>query len=280
VVGHSGIRRKPASLPVQRRLVKVAKNVGINHPPELMDLVHVTNAGRGRRIVFGEKIEARRCKVFDRDLVYLFMGRPAFRFQDGDEKTDQISRFPVVFVVSPEKLGEPHHIYPLDTGAAVKGIYENAVDREVFLEDYELDPEINAALRHVAWAFGSKQAYFRGQLKVGLADSLPHWESAARSWISIASSPCEGADKPDDRASAVEVAYSRHIELRENLRLIVVPQQLLEDPRGNDEELIVKLKELSPNLRLYDWRPNETPDSYMVEITSIVRQYLEDDGQL
>jgi hypothetical protein len=33
-------------------------------------------------------------------------------------------------------------------------------------------------------------------------------------------------------------------------------------------------------LRLYDWRPNETPDSYMVEITSIVRQYLEDDGQL
>jgi len=276
----NSIRRKPRGLRTERRLVELAKHPGTNELPELMDLVHITSAGRGRRIITAEKIETRRCNVFDRELVYAFVARPAYRFPDGNEKSEQINRFPVVFVISPRNLEEPHHIYPMDTGAAVKGVYGSAVDPEVYLEEYELDPDLNATLLHIAWAFGSKAAYFDGHLKTGLANTLPHWESAVRGWIKIATLPAEGSNRPDDRASAIEIAYRSNIALRDNVRLIILPQQLLEDPRGSNTQLIAALKSLKLEIKCYDWRPNETPDSFMADITTIVRRHLEDTGQL
>lgn len=278
---NSGIPRRPRGLPSKRELVELAAESRSNVLLDAPDLVHVTAVGWGRRIVSSGRIETRRCPAFDRELLYAFLARPAYRFRDGDMKTAQMSRFPFVFVISPGTLPPPYHVYPFDTGACVAGVYGDVPDPTIYLEDYELTPTIEAALQHVAWAFGSKSAYFEGTLRSGLADSLPEWRCVGRSWIDIANLAATGRDKPDARASAIELAYSQSIDLKQgHVRLAIFPQQLLEDARGDNTEFLNDIKKLGVPTKTYDWRANETPDSFMDEITRIVRDHLEDSGQL
>ena len=277
----SGIPRRPRGLPLKRELVELAAESRSNALLEAPNLVHVTAVGWGRRIISNGRIETRRCPAFNRDLLYAFLARPSYRFRDGDTKSSQMSRFPFVFVISSEALPPPYHVYPFDTGACMAGVYGDVPDPTIYLEDYELTPTIDGALQHVAWAFGSKEAYFDGTLRPGLADSLPEWRSVGRSWIDIANLAATGRDKPDARASAIELAYSQSIDLKQgHVRLAIFPQQLLEDPRGDNTEFINAMTKLGILTKTYDWRANETPDSFMDEITRIVRQQLVESGQL
>ncbi len=277
----AGIPRRPRGLPTKRELVVLAAGSKVNRPPDSLDLVHITSVGWGRRIISAALIETRHCAVFGREVVYTFLARPAYRFSDGDTKFDQMSRFPFVFVLSPELLGDPFHVYPFDTGAAAAGRYGDKADPTVFLDDYELEPSIAAAMQHIAWAFGTNGAYFDGTLKAGLADSLPFWRSVGRGWVDIAGLAAIGANRPDARAASIEVAYSRSVNLKQgHIRLVIFPQQLIEDDRGDNAEFIAELERLNVSVKTYDWRPNETPDSFMDEITRTVRRHLEETGQL
>lgn len=241
-----GIPRKPRGVPSKRELVELAKAARHNASPEALDLVHVTSVGWGRRIVTAAKIETRHCAVFNCKLTYAFVARPAYRFQDGDAKHHQMSRFPFVFVISPKALPPPYHVYPFDTGACVAGVYGGVPDPTVYLEEYELTPTIEAALHHIAWAFGTKPAYFEGTLIASLAETFPVWRSVGRGWIDIASLAATGADRPDARASAIEVAYDQSIDLKQgHVRLAIFPQQLLEDARGDNTEFLAEIIKLS-----------------------------------
>jgi len=277
----AGAPRRPRGQPIKRELEELAAGSPINQPPEPLDLVHVTSVGWGKRIISTARIEARRCRVFDHDLVYAFLARPAYRFRDGDLKSDQISRFPFVLVLSPENLGPPFHVYPFDTGAFDAGLYKAAADPTIYLEEYELPPTLVGALQHIAWAFGSKAGYFEGTVKADLAESLPAWRTIGRGWIDIAGLASVGRDRPDARAAAIEVAYGRSIDLKQHhVRLVIFPLQFIEDDRGNNAEFLAQLTTLGLAYKTYNWRPNETPDSFMDEVARIVREHLEESGQL
>jgi hypothetical protein len=165
----AGIRRRPRGTSPKHEVREITRAV-VNLPP-LLDLIHVTAVGNGVEIVSAKQIETRRCPVFNSDLVYTFVGRPAYRLRQGEIKSDQINRFPFVFVISPEKLGPPFHVYPFDTGAAFDGRYGDAADIYVPLDDYELDPNLGAAQRLIAWQFGGNAAYYDGDPKAGLRTS-------------------------------------------------------------------------------------------------------------
>lgn len=273
--------RRPRGSHANRELVDLAATLRGTSLLTPMDLVHITSVGWARRIISDSKLEVRRCKVFEKDLIYAFLARPAYRFRDGDTKSHQINRFPFVFVLSPARLPAPYHVYPFDTGAFMGGVYGNAADPTVFLEDYALEPTVDAALLHVAWAFGTRAAYFEGKLKTDLANTLPTWRSVGRGWIDIACLAGTGSDRPDARASAVELAYGQTIDLRQgHVQLAILPQQLLEDPRGDNTDLQDRINALGFAVKTYNWRANETPDSFMEEITHLVRKYLEEINQL
>jgi hypothetical protein len=116
---HVGIRRRRPGLAHKRELRDLAATA--TPLPKPLDLVHVTSVGAAREIITLGQIEARECAVFKRDLVYMFLARPAYRLRNGSAKSDQINRFPCVFVIRPDKLGPPFHIYPFDTGAGASG---------------------------------------------------------------------------------------------------------------------------------------------------------------
>ena len=84
-----GIKRRKAGVP-SRELRTIAGR--IPNPPAL-DLVHVTAVGAAVEIVKTGQIEKRACKIFQRELAYFFLGRPAYRLADSNRKSDQINRF-------------------------------------------------------------------------------------------------------------------------------------------------------------------------------------------
>jgi hypothetical protein len=275
---HAGIRRRRAGLAQKRELRDLAAEA--QPLPGPLDLVHVTSVGAGREIVSLGQIDARPCAVFKRDLVYMFLARPAYRHRNGAAKSDQINRFPCALVIRPDKLGLPFHIYPFDTGAGVSGCYGDTVDPHVYLEDYELEPNLSAAQRHIAWAFGGNRQYIEGDLIPGLAQGLRAWQSVGLGWLTIAGLAATGSNRPDKRASAIEVAYSKHLPLKGHTRLAIFPQQLVEDDRGKNNAFMEDLTKHGLSWETYDWRPNEAPDFFMDEVTRIVRRALKDAGQL
>ena len=182
--------------------------------------------------------------------------------------------------IRPDKLGAPFHVYPFDTGAGVSGCYGDTVDPHVYLEDYELEPSLSAAQRHIAWAFGGNRQYFEGDLIPGLARRLHAWQSVGLGWLTIAGLAATGSNRPDKRASAMEVSYSKHLPLKGHARLAIFPQQLVEDDRGRNSAFIDDLTKHDLPWQMYDWRPNEALDFFMDEVTRIVRRTLQDVGQL
>lgn len=268
-------RRKPRGIAANRELVELAKTAHPTVSVSSPNLIHVTSVGWGRRIVDAGVIERRRCGVFDKELVYFFVNRPAYRFGRGDEKNDQLNFFPFAIAITPDALPAPYHVYPFDTGAYIAGFYDEVVDPSIYIEDYELEPNIASSLRHIEWAFGSMEGYLDATIKAGLNVAIPQWRSVAQSWIRIASLASVGREKPDRRASAVELAYAQSIDLRQGHGcLLVFPEQLLEDPNGKNTAFLESIKKLDIEFATYDWRPNETPDSFADIIAQTMRDRL------
>ncbi|MBR0911498.1 hypothetical protein [Bradyrhizobium japonicum] len=243
-------------------------------------LVHVTAVGAAREIIRCGQIEARQCTVFHRALSYFFALRPAYRLKNGGEPTDQLDRFPFVFVVDPAGLGAPHHVYPFDTGGAISGAFDEQANEFVFLEDYGLRPNYEAVSGQIGWAFDTRAAYYDGELRQDVESSLAYHEAGPRSFLRIAALASVGSNRPDQRASAIEVAFNRHVPLKGNVKFAVMPRQFLEDPRGDNRPMIDGLTSAGIGWTFYEWEPNLTPDEFRQEITRLVREHLVKDGQL
>ena len=241
-----------------------------------LGLIHITSTGYGREIINSGKLEIKNCSVFHNKLVYFFFGRPVYRLTGGDEKTDIIGRFPIAFVFSAKDLGSPFHVYPFDTGAAHRGLFDSQSSPGDFLDDFELEPTIEGARKHIGWAFENNSAYFEGDIRSGLINKIEEWHTVARGYIRIAGLAATGNNTPDKRAAAIEIAYERNVPLKANLQLVILPKQFVENVAAGskNERLLASLKESGANWEMYDWRPHETPNFYLDTISHIVRQYF------
>jgi len=243
-------------------------------------LIHVTPVGAAREILRAGQITVRRCKVFNRDLAYFFVLRPAYKLKDSREKRELIDFFPFVFVVDPSLLGSPFHVYPFDTGGAVAGAFDAGHSPWLPLEDYALEETLQGAADHMAWAFDSRADYFDGRLKPGLIGTLPDWDSHGRTYLDIARLAAEGSNRADLRASSIEVAYEAHVPLNPHVKFAVLPRQFLEDPRGRNTAMINALSWAGIEWETYDWRPNRPPEDFHVEVNAVVRSWLAGRGLL
>jgi hypothetical protein len=254
-----------------RQLIERAAPTGLRQE---LPLVHVTAAWPAQEVVREGKFVTKHCDVFDSDLVYFFVLRPAYRSKFGTEESHQLSRFPVVFILRPEAVPNPRHVYPFDTGGAAKGAFAKQADKYVPLEDYALAPTHAAAVGHIGWAFGTLEAYFEGRLKDGIQDNVRPFESVISGYIDVARMGVEGSNEHDKRASTIELAAGHNIDLAGNVRLVILPKQFLEENRT----LFDKLEALGTDIELYDWQPNRAPDEFQKDILRISREWYRSQG--
>ena len=167
----------------------------------------------------------------------------------------------------------PFHVYPFDTGAALDGAFDDGASEHVYLEDYELETGFQAANDHIFWAFETRANYFDGKLKPQFAEQFPPWEVGPLTFEKIAGLASVGKNRPDRRASAIELAFDTNVRL-DQIGLIILPKQFMEDPAGNNDVMIEKLETADVEWKTYEWQSNRTPADYHSEINSIVRDYL------
>lgn len=150
---------------------------------------------------------------------------------------------------------------------------DNNISEHVYLEDYKLRPNYEAISGHICWAFGTRKAYYDGELRSEIMQTLAQHETCSRSFLRIAHLATIGNNRPDKRASAIELAFAENILIRNNVELVILPRQFLEDPCGDNQPMIEGLAEANINWECYDWEPNLTPEDFREEITSLVREY-------
>ena len=246
--------------------------VNAQSPAQPMPLVHVTEMGYARDILLSGQLMTRRCDVFERELLYFFLGRPAYRLKDEVSPMRQISRYPCVFVVDPARIA-PVHVYPFDTGALASGRYSDA-DPHLAVEDYKLEASHEAALKQLAYAFDTPDDYFEGRLRPNLQDGVPAFHQSTLSYLRIANQANRGINNSaayDDRASAIEVATDQHLDLKSAVELAILPKQFLEGDAGQqNSELLARLQTLGINTDLYDWQSTRSPADYRAEINGKV----------
>jgi hypothetical protein len=239
---------------------------------EPLPLVHVTEMGVGNAIIFSGQLQARKCKVFNKNLLYFFLGRPAYRLPGENEASEHISRYPCVFIVDPS-LVKPSQVYPFDTGAAKAGFYENA-DPHLGIKDYMLDGTYEGARKQLGFAFEDVDDYFDGRIRSGLTDDVPHYDQATHSYVAIANQANRGvndAGKYDDRASAIEIATERHLDIKDAVQLIIMPQQFLDGPQGGKNmKLLERINGLGLSVSLYNWQSTRSPADFRAEIKNKV----------
>lgn len=245
-----------------------------------LPLVHATAVFTAGEILRGGKLQTAYCEVFRRQMLYFFVLRSAYRSRKGSDKSHQLSRFPFVFILRPAAGDPPLHVYPFDTGAAADGTFADQADPLVPLEDYELEPTLAAATRHIEWAFGSREAYYEGILRPDVLADVPQHESVIRGFVDVARMGRVGSNRHDKRASTIEVALGHDVDLKDNVLLAILPKQYLEDHAGPNAAAIARLKELGVPYRTYDWQPNTAPDEFQDEIAVIARDWFRNEGWL
>jgi hypothetical protein len=269
----SGIRRLPYKRPPRDQLRRAAQQ---ETPTEPLHLVHVTELGYADEIVRSGQMATRRCSVFELPLLYTYIGRPAFRLRDGDQRHNSSARYPFAFLIAPDKLPRPYQVFPFDTGAGHNGIFGNVANPEhVFMEDYALENDLAAAHRHIAWAFGTNREYFQGSLRSGLDSTLGQMEWVLRAFVAIARQGNRSSNTATDmRASSVEVAFNTHLDVRGNVKFVVLPQQIILDSSTEAKEFLGRLSAMGIAYGTYNWDPTWTPDQHMDEVTRLVERYL------
>lgn len=247
--------------------------------PEGLPLAHVTEVWKAKEAILQQQLLTRKCDVFRRQLLYFFVLRPAYLRRVGEEKSHQITRFPVTFVLRAGAVPDPYHVYPFDTGGGATGAFRSVADALIALEDYELDPTHSAAASFIHWAFGSCEAYYEGRLRPDLRDDLAIHECVASGYIDIAQMGSVGSLKHDKRASTVEIAASHPVQLAGNVQLLIVPKQYLEGYDALWTE-IEKLIAAGTEIETYDWQPNRAPNEFQKDLMRISRDWYRRRGLL
>jgi hypothetical protein len=225
-------------------------------------------------------LEAKPCKYFGEKLLYFFFGRPAYRLRDGNDKSDQITRSPFVFVLNPDYV-VPKYVFPFDSGAALSGKYSGE-DPTLTLLDYELDASVDGARRHLNWAFDSVDDYLNGRLKADILSDVDEFESSVRGYVTIAHQATKSinyVDLYDDRAASIELSTAKNIDIKKAVDLAIIPKQYLEGSIGKQNtEILNALENNEIDTLMYDWQSYRDPTDIRDEINSIVRKYYKSLG--
>jgi CRISPR/Cas system-associated protein endoribonuclease Cas2 len=271
------IQRNPSGRSPNQTLQEITAEV---KPVEgRLSLVHVTSAGYASRIFLDGQIVTKKCEVFDKHLVYLFLCQASYRRKGWEQNSDSLAMFPVAFILDPTKIGNPHQIYPFDTGAAVNGIYTNAHADGVYLEDFALSQDFDSVRKFIAWAFGSLDAYLHRKLKdpEQLSELYQQWQFVPAQFIHIARQAAPGHNEhPDGRAASIEVAYNKHLPLDGTVRCVIVPDAFLENTKTKEHNPILAefLVKSGASIKVYKWHPGNAPSWHMAEVERLCREAL------
>jgi hypothetical protein len=196
---------------------------------ETLPYVHTTRSYNIASIKDTQSIDAKRCRHFNEDLIYLFVGRPAYKRPSAGSAAEYWE-LPCCFIFDEVADFLVKRVYPFDSGAFRDGRYPEYIDFMDFRE-FEVD-DAGAPGRMVSAFFGDSARYFRGTPK-GKEDfenefQLGVLEAEIKALRRLAEDGTPAGF--DDRRFTIEVQVADKIDFRTNPpAAVVLPSIYLRD---------------------------------------------------
>jgi len=122
---------------------------------------HTCKGENLRNIFVSRKISPNQCKVFKKDLTYLFYGKPAYRVSGDGSTSRDCGRFPVTFIIQLDDSSVSiEQAFPFDTGAFTNGIFEDVCDTEKNPAKYELGSSLEDIRKFITCFYGTDKNYY------------------------------------------------------------------------------------------------------------------------
>lgn len=240
------------------------------HPSleKILPLIHTTDGYSGRDIIDNKELCPDMCPVFNENLLYFFYGRPAYRVGDTKNATSQICFMPVCFVLKPEAVSSIKRIFPFDSGAFNRNMFEKYMHPKMKKEDFFLDISLDMASRVVSFFYGSNYKYYSGEVQ---QPEIPCDQFEVESYYQLIAD--KNKTDHDDRCSTIELQTDNVTRIiKDNILLLVLPICFLDDK--NVKQFITEWGVKYIGYKTYHGKVLE----YMSELRKIVEDFLKEKG--
>jgi len=239
----------------KRKLGDFLETQNVPNPKEL-GWLHTTRSARLIDIINRQKLLAVPCTVFKdnrgvgENLCYLFVGRPAYKFNIADPPTSWM--LPTVFVF---RFSEPppiKRIFPFDSGAFAEKRMPSYIT-EFKLDRFNVGSDKAAVGRLISIFFKDEKNYFK-RSAVGVSEfkekhELNFRDMEIEALLNLYHHP--RTKDLDERAATIEIQLEQNIALDSGDILgVVVPEEVY-----RDGELKAALDKLTPVVRPYSIFP-------------------------
>jgi hypothetical protein len=213
-----------------------------SNPP--MPLVHSTSLQSFRDIVRSNVLSPTPCSVFNKDILYLFYGRPAYRVSKTITSQGQLRHFPVCFVLTPDAV-QSDTVFPFDTGAYSNGLFDSFLSG-LDLPEFQIGHFPDSPQKLVSAFYQTNKSYYFGRVVDSVSVAPMDFEIDAyfKMLKDTAVTYSGGPTASDDRRQTIEIQSDSKIKLTANQILsagsvvvqnrvlaTIVPERVLDDPK-------------------------------------------------
>lgn len=207
---------------------------------ELLPLVHTTTAYNFDQILEESTLGPSDCDVFMERLLYMFYGRPAYRVKESRNERLEFE-WPVVLIFKPIAIQSIKRIFPFDSGAFDRGVYEEFFAKQSKIDDFAVTPNLDSARKVVSAFYSNNMEYITGGTRKNVEIGRRQFE--VQGVYELMRLPgvmmLDGSNRVrDDRSTAIEIQVDQEIVFKDNLIAVIIPRTYLDD-----DEILKVLKE-------------------------------------
>lgn len=196
---------------LQRNSVRV-----VDAPPAC----HSTQSYNIKAIIRSGHIEPKKCDVFNEEMTYFFVGKPAYKAYD-DNAISKRWQLPCCFIFEYSSISEIKRIFPFDSGAFYRGIYPKYISM-MDIEEFNIASAPDAPSRVISAFFGSFENYFSAEPRSRESLLSECMVTEFNDEIEAFHSLCHEND--DDRKCAIEVQSTSGVDIsRAKLLAVIAP---------------------------------------------------------
>jgi hypothetical protein len=230
-----------------------------------LPLVHTTECRHMASIQASHTLEPKDCKVFGEPLLYFFYGRPSYRDPSQTRPILDVAYCPLCFVFKPQRPFKIARMYPFDTGASQKGLYEPEIVRSNAIIKYTVAAAIESARQIIQRFFQTNENYLASRPSIGLTFSPG--EVDVEAYYKLVTGG--GTLECDDRRSAIEIQIKENIDLRDHLMAVVMPTHFLDDASLRK----TLIEEWCAHPLTYDADLGMRPTEFHGNVRAMIRKY-------
>jgi hypothetical protein len=252
----------------RRRLRNLIHRQPSAQPP--LPLVHTTDVYRLTNVLEDGRLEPRECDVFKGEpLLYFFYGRPSYRVNTNEGATALDHYLPVCLLFKSNSVSPIKRIFPFDSGGFHNALYADAFHKDMKLDDFGLEPDIDTPGRVISLFFETPDAYLRARSAPSVA--LDASELEAKSYLALIGQRL--SNTMDNRVSGIELQFEGPLSINGAVEAVVLPDTLYSSPLIESKLAALKIEALP-----YPQVDRQRPSEYVTKIFDLCFEYYRRSG--